>query len=142
MTKRIRTAFFGALALTAFGLAEGAAQSDEDPCADPITQSDMNACASTQARAAEIKMLQVARRVAAALQSYDQSAREMGGEDSHEREAFEEAQSQWAEAVRLDCRVEGVLARGGSMEPLLISQCLLRRFERREADLLDLLKQL
>jgi uncharacterized protein YecT (DUF1311 family) len=108
------------------------ASADRDPlnhnCADPQTQTDMNACAGIDFRRADADLNAAYRDAIAMAQRRDRD-RSAGERDSDARPGYEAvlraAQRAWLTYRDQHCTWVGYNdARGGTMEPMSYSSCL------------------
>lgn len=112
-------AFQAALALLA-------AQEPQWNCADPQTQSEMNACAQIDFERADAALNAEYRRAIAHARASDreESGHRIEGDDRPGDEAtLREAQRAWVAFRDAHCRLEGYEARGGSMESMIYDGC-------------------
>lgn len=116
--------------LCAFSPAAVAAQ--EIDCAAPATQLEMTACAARGWQAADAELnraygvaIDRARAMDAGLAPEQEPAEEM----------LREAQRAWIPFRDKACAAESLVARGGSMQPMLVYLCLERLTRQRSADL-------
>ena len=121
---------FGALALP--GLAQ------EEPavdCANAMTQSDLNLCAHRDYQAADQALNAVYRKVLATTQETDKQIKDYDPNAVGAVDALKKAQRAWIVYRDGQCELAGFAARGGSMEPMLISGCLAELTTKRTAEL-------
>jgi uncharacterized protein YecT (DUF1311 family) len=104
MTRLLPAAFLALAVLTQTARAE--------PCADAVTQADMNMCAADDFRAADADL----NRAYQALRS------RLSGEGA--REALLTAQRAWLALRDAECEFSTSAARGGSVHAMLVRQCL------------------
>ena len=119
-------------AVTSTGLA-----AQEPDCRDPQTQTAMNICAGRDHEAADRALNRVYRELRAVLQERD---RELGPRLGGIEAALVAGQHGWIAYRDGHCAVAGAEARGGTMEPLLVTTCQakLTRYRTRELnELLD-----
>lgn len=102
-------------------------QSGEAPaplaCAGPITQSEMTACAAQDWQEADAELNRQWQNTAAMMRQRDAIY-----DHSHDRRPgyFDQllaAQNAWLAYRDAHCVSEGYIARGGSLEPMLVAQC-------------------
>ncbi len=108
-------------------LAMAAAQADQPlNCANPITQADMNQCTAREFQRADDEMNRVWAEARAAMQRSDRETAEYR-DPSDTRPGYYaallESQRAWLRYRDAQCLIEGYAARGGSMEPMLVSGC-------------------
>lgn len=93
-------------------------------CENAMTQAAMNQCAHQEYQAADAQLNVQWQVTAAAMKLRDQNF----ASDSDMRKGYfstlQEAQRAWITYRDAHCRSEGYFARGGSMEPMLVSFCL------------------
>lgn len=115
------------------GLAGAAFAEQAAPdCAAPVTQSEMTFCAVADWRAADGDLNAAYVRAVAAMRAVD------AGLDPAARgaeSALRAAQRAWIVVRDRGCEAEGFVARGGSMEPMLVAACMAALTRARTADL-------
>lgn len=118
------------------GWGMSAAASDWD-CSDAgsLPQQGMNYCAWQDYQRADADLNTVYKQVRKQVREMDYGARPDG---KTEVEALRDAQRAWIAYRDLACDMEGILARGGSMERLLVASCLEELTRRRTEDLRSL----
>ncbi len=123
--KHLRHVFSGLLvfcAATSFSLAGGDAVAQEEPnCAEPSTQRDMNACAALDYEKADKELNVAYQQLRKKMSEWDKSA---DAASKGAVDALVAAQRAWVAFRDANCDVAGFQARGGSMEPMLVSSCL------------------
>jgi uncharacterized protein YecT (DUF1311 family) len=94
-------------------------------CADPQTQSEMNACAAIDFERADAELNAEYRRAIAHARSSDreESGRIEGDDRPGDEATLREAQRAWVAFRDAHCRLQGYEARGGSMESMLYDGC-------------------
>lgn len=129
-----------ALLLLAVVAAPAFAQDGESrvDCADPVTQQDMNDCANRDFEAADAELNAVYKQAMAAMRKTDAEMADLNGAYAGAVEALKKAQRGWVAYRDGTCTLAGFEARGGSMEPMLVSGCLAETTRKRTADLKDL----
>ncbi|MEQ5786897.1 DUF1311 domain-containing protein [Erythrobacter sp. NFXS35] len=122
-------------------------QSAEPPvpswnCEDPQVQQEMNWCAARDFEVADERLNAQWKETAAAMKARDESFVEYAGDDTREGyfESLLEAQRAWLRYRDAHCRLEGYYARGGSLEPLLVSTCKARLTRMRTDELRELVE--
>lgn len=98
-----------------------------DECASASTQTDLNTCTAQQYQAADKKLnqtWQAAMKRAAAPQ----------------RELLKKAQQAWIALRDADCAFAGSGSEGGSVQPMIINQCMTEKTAEREAFLASLMQ--
>ncbi|MFY0129208.1 lysozyme inhibitor LprI family protein [Klebsiella aerogenes] len=106
-------------------LASGAAWADD--CSNANTQTEMNQCAAAQYQAADKKL----------NETWQQALKRASGQ---QQELLKKAQQTWISLRDADCAFLASGAEGGSMQPMLISQCMTDKSVEREAFLASLLQ--
>ncbi|BBS12859.1 TPA: DUF1311 domain-containing protein [Klebsiella aerogenes] len=106
-------------------LASGAAWADD--CSNANTQTEMNQCAAAQYQAADKKL----------NETWQQALKRASGQ---QQELLKKAQQAWISLRDADCSFLASGAEGGSMQPMLISQCMTDKSVEREAFLASLLQ--
>ena len=117
----MKRTLFAAAAL----LASGAAWADD--CSNANTQTEMNQCAAAQYQAADKKL----------NETWQQALKRASGQ---QQELLKKAQQAWISLRDADCAFLASGAEGGSMQPMLISQCMTDKSVEREAFLASLLQ--
>ena len=101
----------------------GAAFADDAPadCAHAVTQTDMNICANLDYERADKELNAQYRKTRTEMASWDADLdNNLKGAEA----ALVKAQRAWIDYRDAQCAAEGFEARGGSMEPMLVSNCL------------------
>ncbi|WP_213325093.1 lysozyme inhibitor LprI family protein [Klebsiella aerogenes] len=106
-------------------LASAAAWADD--CSNANTQTEMNQCAAAQYQAADKKL----------NETWQQALKRASGQ---QQELLKKAQQAWISLRDADCAFLASGAEGGSMQPMLISQCMTDKSVEREAFLASLLQ--
>ncbi len=131
MKRLVRAA---ALAALLCGPAIGPASAEDEPdCTDPITQFDLNFCANADFEAADKELNAVwkdARAKAKAIDDDETNDMWKGAE-----KALLAAQRGWIPFRDGSCELAGFEARGGSMEPMIVSGCLAQMTRARTEEL-------
>jgi uncharacterized protein YecT (DUF1311 family) len=98
----------------------------EPDCRDPQDQSSMNICADRDFRTADAELNRTYQRAVAAARRED-AALERNDPFPRYEPSLRAAQRAWVAFRDAQCIVEGMQdARGGSMEPMLVSGCMER----------------
>ncbi|MBK1623799.1 lysozyme inhibitor LprI family protein [Afifella marina] len=126
--------FLAALVVLLTLPAAGAARAAE--CADPQTQTDMNACAAQKFEAADAALNEAWPKV---LEYYRALDAELSDDLKGAEAALLEAQRTWIVFRDAHCASVGFAARGGTMEPLLVTSCKADLTRERTDQLLALL---
>lgn len=106
-------------------LASGAAWADD--CSNANTQTEMNQCAAAQYQAADKKL----------NETWQQALKRASGQ---QLELLKKSQQAWISLRDADCAFLASGAEGGSMQPMLTSQCMTDKSVEREAFLASLLQ--
>ncbi|MBZ0057654.1 MULTISPECIES: lysozyme inhibitor LprI family protein [unclassified Leclercia] len=101
------------------------AQADE--CANASTQTEMNTCTAQQYQAAD-KTLN---------QTYQSAIKRA---EAPQRELLKKAQQAWIALRDADCAFIGSGTEGGSIQPMIVNQCLADKTNEREAYLATLMQ--
>lgn len=110
---------------------EGAAPN----CSDPQTQTDMNICANLDFQAADKALNEQYRETRNTMRVWDSDLGE-GGEGAEK--ALLKAQRAWIDYRDGHCQAVGFQVRGGSIAPLVVSNCLAALTRTRTAELKQL----
>ncbi|OJF97820.1 lysozyme inhibitor LprI family protein [Pararhizobium antarcticum] len=139
---RSRSLLFG-LAITTLLVGAGVSVAQEDPdidCGNATTQFELNYCANREYEAADKVLNATYKMVMAHMVGVDKA---MAGSDPSlvgAADALKKAQRAWIGYRDGQCVLSGFSARGGSMEPMLVSGCLADLTTRRTAELKDVLE--
>ncbi|TCL74492.1 lysozyme inhibitor LprI family protein [Rhizobium sp. BK251] len=129
--------FLPAGVLLAVMMAGGSALAQESAnnCGDQNAQADMNICAQKDYEAADKELNEQYRQTKARMVEWDKDLSEnlKGAE-----KALLAAQRAWIAYRDAECAAEGFQARGGSLEPFLVSSCLATLTRARTKELKDL----
>ena len=112
-------------------------------CDDPQVQQEMNWCAARDFEVADERLNAQWKITSAEMKARDTSFVTYGNESDTREGYFEsllEAQRAWLRYRDAHCRVEGYYARGGSLEPLLVSTCKARLTRKRTEELRELIE--
>lgn len=90
-------------------------------CKDPQTQTEMNICAGMDYKAADAELNRIYRSVIAHMKDIDA---DLPPELKGAEKALRAAQRAWIPYRDKACESYGFLARGGSMESMLVGHCL------------------
>ena len=100
---------------------------DSEPevdCSNAVTQMDMNICADRDYQEADTALNAAYKKALAATRAMDDELKDMGENYVGAVEALKRAQRAWIGYRDGQCELAGFEARGGSMEPMLVSGCL------------------
>ena len=100
-----------------------AAQAEPD-CKDPQTQADMNICSGRAFKVADAAMTVEYNAVVARMKKMDVGFDRGFDTRPGYYAALLDSQRAWLKFRDAECVVEGYYARGGTMEPLMVSSCL------------------
>lgn len=106
-------------------LASGQALADE--CANAGNQAELNQCTAAQYQAADSKL----------NQTYQEALKRAAGK---QQEQLKKAQLAWIALRDADCTFLSSGAEGGSVQPMLINQCMADKTVERESFLASLLQ--
>ncbi|WP_241189811.1 lysozyme inhibitor LprI family protein [Enterobacter ludwigii] len=98
-----------------------------EECANATTQLEMNTCTAQQYQAADKKL----------NQTYQAAIKRA---EAPQRELLKKAQQAWIALRDADCNFIGSGTEGGSVQPMIISQCLNEKTVEREAFLASLMQ--
>lgn len=126
--------------LTALLLMQASAQAAESQvdCENAMTQMAMNICAGRDYEAADRKLNVVWDKVSAEMKRRDKIDITEDDRPGYFQTLLT-AQRAWLVYRDTHCRSEGYLARGGSMEPMLVSTCLAHLTRERTEQLNELI---
>lgn len=117
----------------------GTQAQDKPDCSNAMTQLEMNQCANMDFQAADAELNMI----------YKKAMEKMRETDSYlpdnlkgAAETLRDAQRAWIPYRDKACEAYGFLARGGSMEPMLYSNCLADLTSQRVKDLQELVEGL
>jgi uncharacterized protein YecT (DUF1311 family) len=136
MTARMIFTGIAALVISVASAGMVFAQSEpEVDCDSPMTQADMNFCAASDYETADEELNTEYQSVRKVLAERDSSADEDG---EGAVKALLAAQRAWIAYRDANCEAVGFQARGGTMEPLLVSSCLADMSRKRTEELRSL----
>jgi uncharacterized protein YecT (DUF1311 family) len=132
-----------ALMLMASGPAVVVAATPEDKCADPQAQQEINYCAAQEFWKLNGELTKAYDEALAYAKKMDQSAPPPEAPDlKTETEALTTAETAWLQYRDAHCDGMGYLARGGTLEPLLVGNCKIELTKNRIKELKDLMTSL
>ena len=111
------------------------AQDPEIDCDNAQSQMEMNICADRDYRQADDALNAAYKKALAAARETDESVKDMGEQYVGAVDALKRAQRAWIGYRDGQCELAGFEARGGSMEPMLVSGCLADLTGKRTAEL-------
>ena len=127
--------FFAVLSLPAL------AQDEEPDCKNPVTQMDMNFCADADFQEADKALNAAYRQTMKAMEATDAELEEINPDLIGAVDTLKKAQRAWIAYRDGQCDLAGFEARGGSMEPMLVSGCLADLTRKRTAELKSLIEE-
>nr|WP_193600476.1 lysozyme inhibitor LprI family protein [Agrobacterium salinitolerans] len=113
----------------------GPATAQEPNCKEPQTQADMTICAGKDYEKADKQLNVDYQKLRKLLVERDKAA---DADGKGAADALVTAQRAWVAFRDANCALSGFQARGGSMEPMLISSCLAEMSTKRADDLRQL----
>ena len=116
------------LVLLVSGVAVGQRKDKSDPCANPLSQFEMNQCAGKAYRAADATMNQIYRKLVTMLNEDEQGQ-------------LKEAQLAWLKYRDTNCEFVADEYKGGSIRPLIQATCLADMTKRRTTELKTQIKE-
>ncbi|QRM56504.1 lysozyme inhibitor LprI family protein [Sinorhizobium sp. BG8] len=105
-----------------------------------MTQMEMNICAGRDYEAADAELNRVYRETLKAMEKTDKDLAELDPAYVGAVEALKKAQRAWIPYRDGQCELAGFEARGGSMEPMLVSGCLADLTRKRTDELKSLVQ--
>lgn len=115
------------------------AAEDAEPeidCENAMAQIEMNICADRDYVKADAELNSAYKQAMAAVRAMDEAAKDMGEHYVGAVDALKSAQRGWIAYRDGQCALAGFEARGGSMEPMLVSGCLADLTRKRTAELI------
>lgn len=106
-------------------------------CADPVQQQEMNWCAAQEFDAADAELNAQWSVTAAKMKEIDRAGDANDGRPGYFDQLLA-AQRAWLTFRDEHCATQGYLARGGSLEPLLVANCRTALTQERTRQLYDL----
>jgi len=142
LTVRAILAPAAVLALTTIGPVTASAD-DQFDCTNPQAQQEMNYCAAQEFWKLDGELTKKYQKALAYTKKQDQSAPPPEGPDlKTATEALTKAQEGWLQYRDAHCDGMGYLARGGTLEPLLVGNCKIELTKNRIKELEDLMTSL
>lgn len=128
MPFRAAHGFARAAGITAAGLlvlisSPAVAQDTAAECDDSLGQNGLTACAARLAEEADADMAAAFARAKKAMEAIDKDVSEVRPNPAGAVEALEQSQRGWLEYRQGRCIIAGFAERGGSMEPMMVSEC-------------------
>ena len=133
--RAIRMRLLPASAALLFSVAGSLAQEPEVDCDNAETQMAMNICADRDYQDADAALNVAYKEALVAARAADESVKDMGETYVGAVDALKRAQRAWIGYRDGQCELAGFEARGGSMEPMLVSGCLADLTRKRTAEL-------
>jgi len=109
-------------------------------CENAMTQADMNECAFRDHQAANAELNAQWQQTSSVMKSRDENFESEYDTRSGYFDTLLEAQRAWLGYRDAHCRSEGYFARGGSLEPLLVTSCMTHLTRLRTAELEELVE--
>lgn len=133
----MRFSWIGGSICGAIFLMAGAVSAEDQPvdCKNAVTQTDMNICAARDHEAADKELNAQYKKTRAAMVAWDA---ELEGDQKGAEKALLKSQRAWIDYRDGECAAEGFQARGGSLEPMLVSGCMAKLTRQRTKELADL----
>jgi uncharacterized protein YecT (DUF1311 family) len=110
-------------------------------CDDPQVQQEMNWCAARDYEVADERLNAQWAITTEVMKRRDAEWAETGSSDTRYYRSLLEAQRGWLRYRDAHCRVDGYIARGGTLEPLLVSTCKARLTRMRTDELRELVEE-
>ncbi|OAP34742.1 lysozyme inhibitor LprI family protein [Sinorhizobium americanum] len=129
-----------AIGLLLFLATSSFAQEPEVDCQKAETQMDLNICADREYQAADADLNKIYNQAMAVMRQTDKELGDIDAAHVGAIEALKKAQRAWIGYRDGECELAGFEARGGSMEPMLVSGCLAELTRKRTAELKELLE--
>lgn len=138
---KIRYVFLG---MSLLSFSPGNIASAQEPnCDAPATQSEMNACARQDWEAADAQLNAAWGEALAIAQDEDAFLESSGGDNrSSFVDTLRKTQRAWIGFRDSECEFRGFQARGGTMEALLVNQCLGEMTRDRTRQLRDIVQEM
>ena len=112
----------------------------EIDCENAMAQQEMNYCAGKDFETADAELNAVYKQAIAAMRETDTEMADISENYVGAVEALKKAQRGWIAYRDGTCELAGFDARGGSMEPMLVSGCLAETTRKRTKELQDLIE--
>jgi uncharacterized protein YecT (DUF1311 family) len=135
MAKISRAAIVSALILFSACLAGAQESEPEVDCENAMAQIELNVCADREYVQADTELNAAYKQALAAVRSMDEEVKDLGEQYVGAADALKRAQRAWIGYRDGQCELEGFSARGGSMEPMLVSGCLASLTRKRTEEL-------
>jgi uncharacterized protein YecT (DUF1311 family) len=124
------------------GLAVMPALAEEEiDCDNATTQADMNMCAGMAYEKADGELNSVYADVRSKMREWDKELTGLSPEMAGAEKALTAAQRGWIAYRDGACELAGFEARGGSMEPMVVSGCLARMTAKRTEELRKIIEE-
>ncbi len=132
-----RLPFLAACAAFMLSLSLAAAQNDQPDvdCDNATTQMELNICAGRDYQEADDELNAVYKKAVAAAETMDRELKDIDEQLVGALDALRRGQRAWIGYRDGQCDLAGFEARGGSMEPMLVSGCLADLTRKRTAEL-------
>lgn len=109
-------------------------------CNSPVTQADINICASRDAKAADAAMVSEYKIATVILGDMDRDIDRKYDKRPSYSAALLASQRAWLKFRDAECAVEGYAARGGSIENMIVDECIAAVSDERTKQIKDMLK--
>ena len=129
-----------ALCLSAYSAAALAQDEPEPDCNNAVTQTDLNICADKDFQEADKALNAAYKQAMRRAASTDKAVGEIEPNHVGAVDALKKAQRAWIGYRDGQCGLAGFSARGGTMEPMLVSGCLADLTRKRTQELNEVLK--
>jgi uncharacterized protein YecT (DUF1311 family) len=120
---------FGLLCLLTAPLESARVREPQDPCANAQTTADMDACAGKEYKKADAALNKTYREVSANL------------DDPGYKEALKKAQQVWITFRDANCEMKSYINKGGTIYPIVYTNCLTEMTSRRTKELHELVEE-
>lgn len=118
-----RTTRVVAACLLALSSTPALAEDATTECDTSLGQNGLTACAARLAEQADADMAAAFAKAKKAMEAIDMDVGEVGPNPAGAVEALERSQRGWLQYREGRCIIEGFAERGGSMEPMVVSEC-------------------
>lgn len=136
----MKSALAAALLVTGGAVLQAQAQEDAIDCANAQTQAELNSCAYQDFEKADKELNRVYRKALKKQEEVDREVADMGPNYVGAVKALKKAQRAWIDYRDGHCEGVGFEARGGSMEPMLVSGCMAQLTLERTKQLREFIK--
>ena len=130
-----RAAIMALLLFAGMGVAHAQQDDEKIDCNNAQNQADMNQCAYMDFDKADKQLNAVYKQALKSQADMDKQNAEFDENQAGAVKALKKAQRAWIDYRDGECAAEGFQARGGSMEPMLISGCKAKLTRQRTGEL-------